>query len=108
MRCTLLGQLVHFTGTVIDRLLSLLATLLFTPHILERRLLPLILSVVLLDEMRLRLSYIVASDDWHELLIERRQAKLLILDNALLRRCNPCILPDLLLDGLIHRANLIV
>ena len=108
MRCTFLGQLVHFANTVIDRLLNCLAVLLFTSHILERRLLSLLLSVVFLDEVRLRLNYIAASDNWHELLVERRQAKLLILDNALLRHCNPSILPDLLLDGLLHRANLIV
>ena len=58
--------------------------------------------------MRLRLSYTTASDNWHELLVEGRQAKLLVLDNALLRHCNPCILPDLLLDGLLHRVDLIV
>ena len=108
MRCTFLGQLVHFANTVIDRLLNCLAVLLFTSHILERRLLPLLLGVVFLDEKRLLLSYIAASDNWHELLVERRQAKLLILDNALLCHCNSSILPDLLPDGLLHRANLIV
>ena len=108
MRCTLLGQLVHFADTVVGWLLSLLAALFFTSHILERRLLPLLLSVVFLDEVRLRLSYIAASDNWHELLVEGRQAKLLVLDNAFLRHCNPSILPDLLLDGSLHRFNLIV